>query len=84
MYRKQRVTIDCLTLCRALGAYRYNAALGESQRLAFRRRVGAEAMEGLLEALPESANSGDMYARLRISRNPPVAALCVDRSPKRK
>jgi hypothetical protein len=31
----RRVAIDCLTRCRALGAYEYNAALGESQRLAF-------------------------------------------------
>jgi len=44
--------------------YRYNAALGESQRLAFTQWVNAEALERWLQALPDSANSGDIYARL--------------------
>jgi FkbM family methyltransferase len=60
----RRVAIDCLTLCRVLGPYRYNAALGESQRLAFTQWVDAEALERWLQALPDSANSGDIYARL--------------------
>jgi FkbM family methyltransferase len=68
----RRVAIDCVTRCRALGAYRYNAALGETQRLAFTQWVDAEAIERWLEALPDSANSGDIYARLRISGNPPT------------
>src|SRR3984893_15519537 len=67
----RRVAIDCVTRCRALGAYRYNAALGESQRLAFTQWVDAEVIERWLEALPDSANSGDIYARLRVSGNPP-------------
>ncbi|HWX33601.1 MAG TPA: FkbM family methyltransferase [Steroidobacteraceae bacterium] len=66
----RQVAIDCVTRCRALGAYRYNAALGESQRLAFTQWVDAEAIERWLEALPDSANSGDVYARLRVSGNP--------------
>jgi hypothetical protein len=66
----RQVAIDCVTRCRALGAYRYNAALGESQRLAFTQWVDAEAIERWLEALPDSANSGDIYARLRVSGNP--------------
>ena len=53
------------------GAYRYNAAPGESQRLAFTQWVDTEVIERWLEALPDSANSGDIYARLRVSRNPP-------------
>jgi hypothetical protein len=65
------VAIDCVSRCRALGAYLYNAALGETQRLAFTHWMDAEAIERWLEALPESANSGDIYARLRISGNPP-------------
>jgi FkbM family methyltransferase len=58
------VAIDCVTRCRALGAYRFNAALGETQRLAFPQWVDPEAIERWLEALPDSANSGDIYARL--------------------
>jgi FkbM family methyltransferase len=58
----RRVAIDCLTRCRVLGAYHYNAALGESQQLTFTEWVDAEAIERWLEALPESANSGDIYA----------------------
>jgi FkbM family methyltransferase len=66
----RQVAIDCVTRCRALGAYRYNAALGESQRLAFTQWVGAEVIQRWLEALPDSANSGDIYARLGVSGNP--------------
>lgn len=61
----RRVAIDCVTRCRALGAYLYNAALGETQRFAFTQWVDAQAIEQWLETLPESANSGDIYARLR-------------------
>jgi hypothetical protein len=63
----RQVATDCVTRCRALGAYRYNAALGESQRLAFAQWVDAEAIERWLQALPDRANSGDIYARLRVS-----------------
>jgi FkbM family methyltransferase len=65
----RRVAIDCLIRCRALGAYEYNAALGESQRLAFAQWVDADAIDRWLEALPDSANSGDIYARLPGSGN---------------
>jgi hypothetical protein len=60
----RQVAMDCVTRCRALGGYEYNAALGESQRLAFTQWVNADAIEGWLETLPDSANSGDIYARL--------------------
>jgi FkbM family methyltransferase len=56
----RQVAIDCVIRCRALGAYRYNAALGETQHLVFTQWVDAEAIERWLEALPESANSGDI------------------------
>jgi FkbM family methyltransferase len=65
----RRVAIECITRCRALGEYRYNAALGETQRLVFPQWVDAEAIACWLEALPESANSGDVYARLRVLNN---------------
>ena len=66
----RRVALDCVTRCRALGAYRFNAALGETQRLAFTQWVDAEAIERWPQALPDSANSGHIYARLRASDNP--------------
>jgi FkbM family methyltransferase len=71
------VAIDCVSRCRALGAYRFNAALGETQRLVFPQWIDAEAIERWLEALPDSANSGDIYAWLRRSGNPPAVTLRV-------
>ena len=67
----RRVAIDCLTRCRALGAYRFNAALGETQRLAFPQWIDAEAIKQWLEALSDNANSGDIYVHRRRSGNPP-------------
>lgn len=61
----RRVAIECVTRCRAIGAYRFNAALGESQRLFFAEWVDAEEIEHWLAALPDKANAGDIYARLR-------------------
>ena len=58
------VASRCLARCCELGPYRFNAALGETYRLAFAEWVDAEAMARWLEALPDSANSGDIYARL--------------------
>jgi FkbM family methyltransferase len=60
---QRSVAIACLARCRELGPYRFNAALGETQRLALTQWVEAEAIERWLEALPDSANSGDIYAR---------------------
>jgi FkbM family methyltransferase len=54
----------CLARCCELGPYRFNAALGETHRLAFAEWVDAEAIAHWLEALPDSTNSGDIYARL--------------------
>jgi mono/diheme cytochrome c family protein len=55
----------------ALAIKAYNAALGETQRLAFTQWVDADAIERWLQALPDSGNSGDIYARLRVPGNPP-------------
>jgi len=52
----------CLARCRALGYLRYNAALGESQALG--DWCDADAMARWLDALPQEANSGDVYATL--------------------
>jgi FkbM family methyltransferase len=52
----------CIKRCLSLGYLRFNAALGESQELGEWR--SAQSMVRWLEALPHSANSGDIYARL--------------------
>ncbi|HEV7260565.1 MAG TPA: FkbM family methyltransferase [Bosea sp. (in: a-proteobacteria)] len=54
----------CLALLETLGPYRFNVALGESQRLELGQFVSAEAMGSFLRALPHAANSGDVYAIL--------------------
>ncbi|MDZ4791574.1 MAG: FkbM family methyltransferase [Hyphomicrobiales bacterium] len=54
----------CLAELARLGAYRFNAALGESQRLEFSAPVDAGAIASWLDALPLDANSGDIYATL--------------------
>ena len=46
----------------ALGFDRFNVALGETQVLVFEAPIDAAAMLAYLEALPQSANSGDVYA----------------------
>jgi FkbM family methyltransferase len=56
------VAYRCLSRIAALGSYRFNIALGESQRLHFVEPVSAEAMAEHIRALPHEANSGDVYA----------------------
>ena len=51
----------------ALGPYRYNLSLGETHALTLPDWVTAAAMADILRDLPQSANSGDVYAR----RDPP-------------
>ncbi|NEV65157.1 FkbM family methyltransferase [Thiorhodococcus minor] len=53
----------CLERCRDLGPYRFNAALGETQRLVHESWLSAEAMADWVAGLPHAANSGDIYAR---------------------
>jgi FkbM family methyltransferase len=48
--------------CRRLGADRFNAALGESQRLLHAAWTSADGIRAWLDALPAHANSGDIYA----------------------
>lgn len=54
----------CLTRLSALGRYKFDVALGESQRLQLGRWVDASEMRSTIDALPHSANSGDVYAVL--------------------
>jgi FkbM family methyltransferase len=58
------VALDCLGALTKLGNYRFNIALGESQKLVFDTAVDLPAMEQHLVALPHAANSGDVYAIL--------------------
>ena len=56
------VAVACLQRCMALGPYRFNAALGESQTLVHEDWLDEAAMVHWLSALPQAANSGDIYA----------------------
>jgi FkbM family methyltransferase len=55
------VALACIERCSAMGYTRFNAALGESQAL-IGEWMGASDVAGWLIALPQSANSGDIYA----------------------
>jgi hypothetical protein len=58
------VARDCIDRLMALGAYRFDLALGESQVLSFGRWIRAAEMIDHIMALPHAANSGDVYAKL--------------------
>lgn len=58
------VAYQCLGMIGKLGNYRFNIALGESQRFAFAEGVDVATMEAHIRALPHEANSGDVYAFL--------------------
>lgn len=55
----------CIEGLDALGRYRYDIALGESQVLTFERWVEAQEIADHIAGLPHSANSGDVYAALQ-------------------
>lgn len=58
------VALACLERCMALGFKRFNAALGESQKLEHLGWIAGAAMARWLTELPHAANSGDVYAAL--------------------
>jgi FkbM family methyltransferase len=58
------VSERCLDRLSALGDYRYNLALGETQEFLLETFVDATAMQRCLGDLPHAANSGDVYAVL--------------------
>ncbi len=60
----REVAERCLSRLAALGPYRFDVALGESQRLEFNRWINLAEMSAYLEELPHAANSGDVYAVL--------------------
>ena len=55
------VGLACIERCAALGYGRFNAALGESQRL-IGDWMNAQDIARWLTELPQAANSGDIYA----------------------
>ena len=54
----------CIAALIRLGSYRFDVALGETQRLTFERWIAADEMKAHIAGLPHEANSGDVYARL--------------------
>lgn len=58
------VALACIERCVALGYARFNAALGESQTFAHADWIDGAAIARWLAALPQAANSGDVYAAL--------------------
>jgi FkbM family methyltransferase len=54
----------CLERLETLGPYRFDVALGESQRLEFGHWINLDQMSAYLRELPHEANSGDVYAVL--------------------
>lgn len=58
------VAMACFDRLSALGVYRYNFALGETQAMVFDRWLSDAEMAGHLSNVPHDANSGDVYAML--------------------
>jgi FkbM family methyltransferase len=54
----------CLVRLAALAPYRFNVALGETQRLTFEEPISTQATADYIAALAHGANSGDVYATL--------------------
>ncbi len=60
----REVALKAIARLAKTNAYRFNAALGESQRLEYAEPLDREGIVRWLEALPVWANSGDIYASL--------------------
>ncbi|MGI9424693.1 MAG: FkbM family methyltransferase [Hyphomicrobiaceae bacterium] len=58
------VAYQCLRRLMVLAQYRFNVALGESQKLAFDQPISHIDMQRYIADLPHAANSGDIYALL--------------------
>jgi hypothetical protein len=58
------VALRCIDTLAARASYRFDVAMGESQKLVFNRFISASEMADFLKRLPPEANSGDIYARL--------------------
>lgn len=60
------VARQCLERLESLGDYRFDVSLGENHALTFGEAITASEMARHLASLPYEANSGDVYAVLRI------------------
>ena len=58
------IAVTCVDRLIAIGDYRFNAALGESQTLSLDDWVGGSEIKDFIRTLPHEANSGDVYALL--------------------
>jgi len=61
---QREVALKAIRRLAAMGPYRFNAALGESQELAHAQGLSAEEISSWIVGLPVEANSGDVYAVL--------------------
>ena len=61
---QRQLAHDCLDRCVALGMTKFNASLGESHDLSFDEWQDVHATKDWIDQLAQSANSGDIYARL--------------------
>jgi FkbM family methyltransferase len=59
---QRAVAIACIERCLALGYRRFNAALGETQKLVSDAWMDGDEMADWITRLPHAANSGDIYA----------------------
>jgi FkbM family methyltransferase len=60
------VALRCLDRLAALGDYRFDVALGESQTLVFDQWIDRDDMASWITSVPHQANSGDIYAVLDV------------------
>jgi hypothetical protein len=61
---QREVAAACIARCSQLGYTRYNAVLGESLAFVHQGWVSGDEIAAWVSALPQHANSGDIYARL--------------------
>jgi len=64
------VALDCLDRLTSLGPYRFDVSLGDSQVMTFNSWISKDDMARHIRALPQAANSGDIFC---ISHIQPVA-----------
>jgi len=61
---QRSVAYACIDRLGRLGRYQFNLSLGEDHVFEHAEWITADAMRAQIEALPEAANAGDVYARL--------------------
>jgi len=61
---QEHVALACIELLNRLGNYQYNVSLGEEHKLKYSTWIDAQTLATELKSLPESANSGDVFAIL--------------------